>query len=163
MKPMESAQHVQQKQWVARKEAKELAEAFLFSGMPVAGGEEDSVLEEVIDAIELILNAHRTDIKATIQRYLENGDQDAFFLSLLPVHLELWYEAYALYWLKHCRPVTDHDDEAEFTFYNDLIDMYWVGKWQEWKRKDKWEVTIKLPPTKGLVLLQYRMSKGGEG
>jgi hypothetical protein len=34
--------------------------------------------------------------------------------------------------------------------------MYWVGKWQEWKRKDKWEVTIMLPPTKGLVLLQYR-------
>jgi hypothetical protein len=72
----------------------------------------------------------------------------------------IWWErrqpVYSPYWLKHCHPVSERDDDAGFTYYNDLIDMYWVGKWQEWKRKDKWEVMIMLPPTKGLVLLQYR-------
>ena len=123
--------------------------------MPVAG-DEDPELDEVVDEIRLILNQHMNEIRAAVKRYLDDGDQDAFFLVLLPVHQKIWYETYAPYWLKHCRPVSERDDEAEFTYYNDLIDMYWVGKWQEWKRKDKWEVTIMLPPTKGLVLLQYQ-------
>lgn len=140
---------------ITRKEANELAEAFLFSGMPVAGNEERE-LDETADAIRLILNQNMNEIRIAVKRYLDDGDQDAFFLALLPVHLKIWYEAYAPYWLKHCHPVADHDDEAEFTYYNDLIDMHWVGEWQEWKRKDKWEVTIMLPPTKGMILLQYR-------
>ena len=136
-------------------ETSTMAEAFLFSGMPTAG-DEDPELHETVDEIRLILNAHMNGIRAAVKRYLDDDDQDAFFLSLLPVHLRIWYEAYSPYWLKYCHPVSECDDDAGFTYYNDLIDMYWVGKWQEWKRKDKWEVMIMLPPTKGLVLLQYR-------
>ena len=132
-----------------------MAEAFLFSGMQTAG-DEDPELHETVDEIRLILNAYMNGIRAAVKRYLDDDDQDAFFLSLLPVHLRIWYAAYSPYWLKYCHPVSECDDDAGFTYYNDLIDMYWVGKWQEWKRKDKWEVTIMLPPTKGLVLLQYR-------
>ena len=131
----------------------------MFSGMPAA--RDDSDLDTVADSIRLILNRHMKDIRAAVSGYLGDDDQDAFFLSLLPIHLKIWYEAYAPYWLEHCRPVSDRDDEAEFTYYNDLIDMYWVGEWQGWKRKGKWEVTIMLPPTKGLVLLQYREDMKG--
>jgi hypothetical protein len=155
MEKMGTMDPIKPKEPMTRKEADELAETFLFSGMPVAGSE-DPELGETVDAIRIILNHHMNEIRAAVKRYLNDGDQDAFFLSLLPVHLKIWYEAYVPYWLKHCHQVSDRDDEAEFTYYNDLIDMHWVGKWQEWKRKGKWEVTIMLPPTKGLVLLQYR-------
>ena len=41
---------------MTRKEANEMAEAFLFSGMPTAG-DEDPELHETVDEIRLILNA----------------------------------------------------------------------------------------------------------
>ena len=145
-----------------------MARAFLFSGMPgiesigfagAAGYGTDQ--DTVQGSIRIILMQHRNKVKAAVKGYLDDGDQDAFFFFFFPVHLKIRYEAYAPYWLQHCHPVSDYDDAAEFTYYNDLIDMYWVGEWQEWKRKEKWEVTIMLPPTKGLILLKYREEMRG--
>ena len=153
---------------MTQKEACKMARAFLFSGMPgiesigfagAAGYGTDQ--DTVQGSIRIILMQHRNKVKAAVKGYLDDGDQDAFFLALFPVHLKIRYEAYAPYWLQHCHPVSDYDDAAEFTYYNDLIDMYWVGEWQEWKRKEKWEVTIMLPPTKGLILLKYREEMRG--
>lgn len=138
-------------------EARDMAKEFLLSGMPISrkdeGGEQ---LKVMYDHINRILTGHKSTIRSAIKDYLDTDDIDAFVLSLLPIHYEIWYEAYAPYWLEHCTPVSLTDAEAEFTCYNDLIDMYWAGKWQEWKKKDELAVTIMLPPTKGLILHAYK-------
>ena len=140
-----------------KSEVNDIVKGFLLSGTPIAKTDENSDLaNDVIDSIRLIFDAHMPEIRAAAKEYMKTEDLDALVLSLLPVHNKIWYEAYAPYWLSHCKPVDDRDTEAEFTYYNDLIDMYWVGKWQEWKRKGEFAVTIMLPPTKGLLALAYQ-------
>ena len=96
------------------------------------------------------------EINAAAKEYLETADLDALIIALFPAHSEVMYHAYAPYWLSHCHPVDDRDDTTEFTYYNDLIDMYWAWKWQEWKKKNELCVTIMLPPTRGLIDFQLR-------
>ncbi len=139
------------------KEVNELAMAYLFSGMPISKQDEESlIVKSVVEGVKGIFDVYMPDIRRAAKRYLDDEDQDAFFIALLPVHNKIWYEAYSPYWLLHCKPVTDRDTETEFTYYNDLIDMYWAWKWQEWKKKGEYAVTIMFPPTKGLVALAYR-------
>ena len=133
-------------------QAIKFAESFLLSGLRVNA---DDCGQVEID-IRRIVDISKKQISGAVKEFISTGDTDSFFMSLLPVHNRICYEAYAPYWLRHCKPVSDHDEDAAFTYYNDLIDMYWVGAWGEWKRKGKWEVTIMLPPTKGLVIRSYR-------
>ena len=140
-----------------KSEVNDIVKGFLLSGTPIARADENSeIANAVIDSIRLIFDAHMPEIRAAAKEYMKTEDLDALALSLLPVHNKIWYEAYAPYWLSHCKPVDDRDTEAEFTYYNDLIDMYWVGKWQEWKKKEEFAVTIMLPPTKGLTEFRYQ-------
>ena len=130
---------------------------FLFLGMPVSGADQDSPdMNALIDAVRIILDNSMAEIRAAVKVYRSTEDLDTLFLTLLPIHSRIRYGAYAPYWLHHCRTVEDQDNEAEFTYYNDLIDMYWAWKWQEWKKKGEYAVTIMLPPTKGLIALAYR-------
>ena len=89
-------------------------------------------------------------------------DIDAFFTSLLPLHYKIWYEAYGPYWLAHCTPTF----EDEYTFTNDIIEMEWWAKHNEWaavkmedgKKVTDYEkgVTIMLPPTQELLEKRYK-------
>ena len=129
---------------------------YLLSGMPIAKEDEDDpIMATVIDAIKDIFDTHMPAIRAAAKEYMKTGDMDALNLSLLPVHNLIWYEAYAPYWLLHCKPVDDSDGDNQFTYYNDLIDMYWLWKHQVWSKKEETCVTIMLPPTKGLLTLDY--------
>ena len=47
------------------------------------------------------------------------------------------------------------NEDIHYTYYNDIIDMYWVPEWQQWKRKEKLEVTIMLPPTTEEIKARY--------
>ena len=139
-----------------KEKAVEIAKSFLLSGMRVKKDD----IGELVRVIQGILDAEKKSIREAIKEFMSTGDMDSFLLSLLPVHYRIIYEAYAPYWLSHCQPVEDRDSEVEFTYYNDLIDMYWAAAWQEWKTRDKWEVTIMLPPTKGLMALSYKQEIG---
>ena len=139
--------------------AKEHAKEYLLMGTRVKAGDESDLLKATVDSVNRILKENMKTIKAAEAAYVESDDIDAFTLALLPIHYRILYEAYAPYWLEHCIPVTDHDDDAEFTYYNDLIDMYWAWKWQEWKKKGEWCVTIMLPPTRGLMNFAYQEEK----
>ena len=121
--------------------------------------DESELLKKTVDAVNSILTADMKIIKSSMADYVRTEDHDAFMLALLPTHYRVLYEAYAPYWLAHCHPVDDRDDDAEFTYYNDLIDMYWAWKWQEWKKKGEWCVTLRLPPTAGLIRYQYQKEK----
>ena len=134
-----------------------IVKEILLGFLPVAGKAADgSEPETVIKNVRLIIDTHMREIRAAAMAYRETGDLDTLFFALLQVHNKIRYEAYAPYWLSHCKPVDDHDSETEFTYYNDLIDMYWAWQWQEWKKKDVWCVTVMLPPTGGLMDLAYR-------
>ena len=135
-------------------EALDLAKSFLLSGLRIKKDD----CADLFEKIRRVIVKHELKIRSAAEEFLSTGDMDSFLSSLIPVHDCIFYDAYALYWLSHCHPVSDSDDEAEFTFYNDLIDMYWAAKWQEWKKKGEWCVTIMLPPTKGLIAIQRRAS-----
>jgi len=139
---------------MTKDEANELAKSYLLSGLPIAPGEEESVaMDAVVDGIKAVFDAHMSEIRKAIKRYLDDDDQDAFFIALLPFHNKIWYEAYSPYWLLHCKPDTSDPD---YTYYNDLIDMYWHWKHQLWSKKEECCVTIMLPPTRGLVNFAYQ-------
>lgn len=138
---------------MTKDEVNKLVKDFLFSGMPIAKEDEDgAALNPVVDAIKDIFDKHMPEIRIAAEEYATTEDLDALILSLLPVHNLIWYEAYGPYWLSHCKPVSDDPD---YTFFNDLIDMYWHWKHQVWSKKEETCVTIMLPPTKGLLALDY--------
>lgn len=131
----------------------DLVMRFLFTGMPVSSEEKDSpATDSVVDAIRIIFDKHMSDIRAAAKKYEESKDLEALTYDLLPVRNKILYEAYAPYWLLHCRPVKDH---ARFTYYNDLIDMYWAWMRQAWMSKDG-GTTVMLPPTGGLIALAQK-------
>ena len=138
---------------MTRTEVDALVKDYLFSAMPIAKADEQGhAVNAVIDAIKNILDTHMPAIRKAAEEYATTEDLDALILSLLPVHNLIWYEAYAPYWLLHCQPVSDDPD---YTFFNDLIDMYWLWKHQLWSKREETCCTIMLPPTKGLVALDY--------
>ena len=135
------------------KEANDLMKSFLLGGLRVKEDDSGSLVSEVQKIFELTVEERREAVRG----YLTTQDMDAFIAALLPIQKSIFYDAYGPYWLSHCHPVVDSDDVVEFTFYNDLIDMFWAAKWQEWKKKGEWCVTIMLPPTKGLMALQRNL------
>ena len=135
-------------------EVNDLVMGFLLSCMPIAKADENGpVVEGVVDAIRIILDKHMPEIRAAAKEYITTADLDALILSLLPVRNQIWYEAYAPYWLLHCLPVSDDPD---YTYFNDLIVMYWHWKNQLWSKKGEACFTIMLPPTRGLIALAYQ-------
>ena len=118
--------------------------SFLFYGMVFARGDETEVTR--VRAV-LLENEIRDAERDALAVLFSSYDFDEYLRVLLPVQIKLFHLGYGPYWVRHCREVSDKDSEAEFSHYNDLIDMYWVPAWHEWKRKDKWEVTVMLPPT----------------
>ena len=77
--------------------------------------------------------------------------------KLLPLRLKIYYLGYGPYWAGHCRPVTESDGDIQFSYYNDIIDMFWTEKLHEWRRKGKCEATIKLPPTIEMINEAYAL------
>lgn len=139
---------------MTRTEVDALIKDYLFSAMPINKADEQSpAAEALIEAIKNILDTHMLAIRKAAEEYAATEDLDALILSLLPVHNLIWYEAYAPYWLLHCKPLDPLD--PDYTYYNDLIDMYWLWKHQLWSKKEETCCTIMLPPTKGLVALDY--------
>ena len=152
--------------------------SLLLSEMIVADGDVDS--PEVADFVKAgkeIIYGHMDDIRQAAKKYMETGDRKELRLSLLPFHYMIRYEAYSPYWLLHCRLITDevsgsipgfNGDYNEYTYYNDLIDMHWAWKDQQWRslqdlgdqgtQSDQLDRKIRfsLPPTKGLIQLRYQ-------
>ena len=153
---------------IGKDQAVEIARSFLFGGMRLRRGSRDDAetddVKVILKRARRIIHEEQGTIKPAFKAFRSDGDLDAFLSSLCKVHTRIFYEAYGDYWLKHCIPIrelagekrVDRDADAEFTFYNDIIDMYWVGKWQEWKKNGEWCVTIMLPPTAGLMRAAYR-------
>ena len=159
--------------------------SILLSEMKVADGDVDS--PEVIAFVKAgkeIIYGHMDAIRTAAKKYMETGDRKELRLSLLPFHHMIRYEAYSPYWLLHCRLITDfnlipdfifgpNDECGDYTYYNDLIDMHWAWKDQQWRslqdlgdqgtqagqtmsvdQLDR-KIRFSLPPTKGLIQLRY--------
>ena len=105
------------------KQANDIMKSFLLGGLRV---KEDDC-EELIAEVKRIVASTGEQRREAVKGYLSNQDTDAFLMALLPIHNRIFYDAYSAYWLQHCHPVIDSDDEVEFTFYNDLIDMFWAA------------------------------------
>ena len=133
-----------------RQDAFKIMTSFLLSGLKT----KDDDRTKLMIAIRNIMKSTEGERKEAVNKYHAFHDFDLFITTLIPIYNRILYDAYAPYWLSHCMPVNDCDAVVDFTYYNDLIDMYWAAPWQEWKRKDKWEVMLLLPPTKGLISLQ---------
>jgi hypothetical protein len=165
--------------------------AILLSEMIVADGDVDS--PEVTDFVKAgkdIIYGNMGAIRAAAKKYMETGNRENLRLSLLPFHHMIRYEASSPYWLKHCYLIagsnnladrgssfiskSDYDTE-DFTYYNDLVDLHWAWRDQQWKsvqpddqldhRSDHQsyqldqldrKIRFALPPTKGLIQYQYQ-------
>ena len=160
--------------------------SLLLSEMMVADGDVDSPeVAAFVEAGKEIIYGHMDAIRQAAKKYMETGDRKELRLSLLPFHHMIRYEAYSPYWLLHCRLITGSnaipdfilgpkDECGDYTYYNDLIDMHWAWKDQQWKslqdlgdqgkQFDQLEqvlqldrkIRFSLPPTKGLIQLRYQ-------
>ena len=124
--------------------ALKLGREYLFSGVRIAKGDKDAVVRvRAVLSENEIGDAERDALAVLFSCY----DFEQYLLILTPLADNIFYLGYGPYWTEHCRQVDDRDSAAVFSHYNDLIDMFWVPEWSEWKKKDKWEVTVMLPPT----------------
>ena len=126
---------------------------FMFMGVRILEGD-----SYALDQVRSVLseNEIRDAERAALAVLFSSYDLDDYLTELLPVQLKIYYLGYGPYWAAHCKPVKDKDDEAEFTYYNNLIGMYWCPALGEWKRKNEWAVTLRLPPTMELIREEYR-------
>ena len=125
---------------------------FLFQGIRTA--KNDIYALERIRSVLLddeIRDAERAALAALFDSY----SIDAYLTLLCPLQRKIYYEGYGRYWTTHCMAVSDRDSETEFSYYNDLVDMFWSPKWHLWKKKDRWAVSILLPPTQKMVNEAY--------
>lgn len=129
-----------------------IGRAYIFSGIQLAKGDEH-VWERIRAYVpdNEIADAERAALTVLFSSYNING----FLTALLPVKYKAFYLGYGPYWVSHCKPVTESDGNAAPTYYNDIIDMFWIPKLRMWKRKDKWQITIMLPPTMEMINEAY--------
>ena len=116
-----------------RENVNRIMESFLLSGLKTK--EDDSA--ELMESIRSIIARTKNERREAVRKYRDSHVLEAFLTDLIPVYNLILYEAYAPYWLLHCKPDKESDDVVDFTYYNDLIDMYWAAPWQEWKRKNR--------------------------
>lgn len=138
--------------------ARPVMNGFLFAGIRISNKDKDTTGKEMLENVKAIFNGDegRRVQQDAFDNLFEFRDIEAFLLPLCFLATKIFYEGYGSYWLSHCRPVSVRDNDTEFTYYNDIISMYWSGEWQEWKTKGKYEVTIMLPPTSGLMMAAYK-------
>ena len=129
-----------------------IGRAYIFSGIQLAKGDEH-VWERIRAYVpdNEIADAERAALTVLFSSYNING----FLTALLPVKYKAFYLGYGPYWAKHCKPITDSDGNEEFTYYNDIIDMFWDADKNEWKRKGGQSAMIMLPPTMELIKHEY--------
>jgi len=147
------------------KDATVVMNEFLVSGCWLMKGDEDSAAWKgfVRAAESFIADWARTGGSKDASRALFKAyDNDAFLAALLPLHYQIWYEAYGPYWLSHCAPTLEED----FTFANDIIGMEWWAENNEWTSvkavggkkgpdlQKGW--AILLPPTRELLDKAYK-------
>lgn len=138
-----------------------ILESFLYMGTRCRM--DDLEVKDMMDAIKRINKEEQKagELKRLQKVLFTTYSLDKFLGESVRWHNRIWYEAYAPYWLTH---VTKHDN-PEYPYYNDLIDMYWWDKCNEWaatKIEDGKQVTdyhkgvtIMLPPTKELIEKEY--------
>lgn len=146
-------------------DATEVMKSFVTLGMRLAKGDKGSEdWRNVIKATERLFNewAEQGKLKEASKILFTTYDIDKFLEALCPIHSTVWHLAYGGHWLKH---ITE-TGEQEYTYYNDILDMYWWKEHHEWaatkiengKRVTDYYggVTIMLPPTKELIDAEYK-------
>ncbi len=125
---------------------------WLFEGIRIARHEPYAMerIRSVLSENE-IGDAERAALTVLFSCY----DFGRYLDCLLPLRLKIFYLGYGPYWAKHCKAVPDEKGGTEFPYYNDIIDMFWIPKLRMWKRKDKWQITIMLPPTMEMINEAY--------
>lgn len=93
--------------------------------------------------------------EAALTTLFHSYSVDSFLTALCPIRNKAFYQGYGIYWAEHCSPVTESDGDIHFSYYNDIIDMFWTEKLHEWKRKGKWKVIAMLPPTMEMINEAY--------
>ena len=126
---------------------------FLFSGILL--GDDGKYVTEQIRA-GLGANEIADTERAALTVLFECYDCQKFFDTLLPLALKIYYLGYGQYWVRHCKPVKDADDLSEFSYYNSLINMFWVEEEKSWKTKGKREWAEMLPPTMDAIRETYQ-------
>ncbi len=134
--------------------ALDIGRAWLFEGMRVA--RRDTYAMERVRSV-LSENEIRDAERAALTVLFSCYDLGRYLDLLTPLRLKVFYLGYGPYWAKHCNPVTESDGDIHFSYYNDIIDMFWTEKLHEWKRKGKWEVIAMLPPTIEMINEAYAM------
>ncbi len=131
----------------------EVAQALMVAGMRVQKADGDECAERIAHVIE---EEYKKGVLVTAAKtLLSTYSLKAFIKCLVPSQIKVWYEGYGPYWVSHCMPVDDRDNETAFTYYNDLIDMFWSPEWTVWKQKGEWRVSIMLPPTEEEISKEY--------
>ena len=140
--------------------ANQVARDFLLMGIRIRKDDGD----EAVERIKAIIVKENGNLKKAMKALLATYSMDKFFAALLPSQTRIFYEGYGPYLARHCVPVKDGDGDARFSYYNDIIDMYWAEEWSEWKRKGEWCVTIMLPPVMEMIRKRYQeeMAELGE-
>ena len=134
--------------------ALKIGRSFLTMGIDLADGDDGA---RVMDRVRSVLsdNEWRDAEEAALAVLFNTYSLDAYLTALCPLYNKLYFLGYGPYWTEHCKAVTDSDAYAQFSYYNDIIDMFWVEDWHEWKRKCEWTVTVMLPPTMKQINEEY--------
>lgn len=87
-------------------------------------------------------NGHGVGKEVAAAVFKEYDLEKALTIACIKIHTRIWYEAYAPYWLTHCKKDGDR-------ITNDIIGMTWDPEHQLWEKTEdgRKSVTIMLPPT----------------
>ncbi len=136
---------------ILKAETEEMIKNATFSGMPFADDlkMEDPLVQTFVKTANEILHDKNNDgvnkevSRAVFKEYNPDKALEIIYEKVVP---DIYYKAYAPYWLKHCRIVT-----GEKKIWNDLIDMSWDEKLGVWVSDDGMSFRGILPPTQELI------------
>ena len=145
-----------------REDAVEVANTFPVSGIRLK--EVDSKdCKNMVKQVQKIFEEHsnKGTFKKAGKKLFETFSILEFLNALCVLRTDIWYQAYGPYWIKHCTM----QDDPEYPFHNDIIDMDWWAEHNEWA-KTKIEngkrvtdyfggVTVMMPPTKEQLDKEY--------
>ena len=132
-------------------EAGEILKSYLFRGMLCRsdiGSDENALIERTYVLLDAGVKAGA--LKQLYRTLFQSYSVDEMLKAATPWKNKLMYEAYAPYWLAHCRW-----SEEKRMYFNDIYGMYWDSDNGIWEDENGASWRFDMPPTAELIALRY--------
>ena len=152
------------------KKSVEYIKGFTLMSVKIKEGEDEHIIKELVDNIQIVVDevAAEGKWKGWEKLLFRSYDLDQLLQAAVFLKNRIDYEAYAPYWVSHCKKRKMQPNEDPFrkkteeweAYWNDIVCMWWDPDGKIWIQPDRICWACYFPPTLEENKEEYEKKKG---